>query len=664
MKGIQLVFSDLKAMWLHKHGRIALIFLLIVPLIYSSFFLAGYWNPYGRLDKLPVAIVNLDQGSMMEDKEIDAGQEFVKNLKETKDLNFHFTSEKKAEQGLKDGDYYMVLTIPKDFSQKVSTLMDAHPVPAMLSYKINPGKNYVASQISTTAIEKMKTKISASITKSYAEGVFSKFQELATGLHDASDGATQLNQGTNDAKTGVLQLADGINRLNDGTGKLQDGSHQLSSGQQALTTGINTLQDGSLSLYNGMAKLSEGHGSLEAGMVQVTEGMKALATSNETLAQGQASLKNGADKLTESIEQFIQSHPEMQADDSLKEIVTLSAGLAKSADSLSSGQAKLVQGTNQLIQGQSQVLAGMKQFGTKLTEATAGAQQLSEGTVQVSNGFTQWQTGFSSLNNGINELADGEKQLQTGGTQLAEGLGQLTVGSNELATKLNDAADKTSSIHNNDQLTTMFAEPVKLVETDLSDVPNYGTGITPYFLSLALYVGGIMAANILPLSRRQNMKVNGTEHFINKLGLKYMIALVQVLFVDLIVLLGFKVHVASVPLFILSSVIISFTFMTFILMLVTLFGLAGKFMAVTLLVLQLATCGGTFPGELSNPILAKIGQLLPMAHSLQGFQDVISLGDLSMLQDQIYILLFYLLIAGAIGWITSHLQHAKTSVEV
>nr|WP_255543212.1 YhgE/Pip family protein [Bacillus cereus group sp. N6] len=88
MKGIQLIFKDWKAMWHHKHGRIALIFLLIVPLIYSGFFLAGYWDPYGRLDKLPVAIVNLDKGAAMDEKTIHAGEDFVKNLKENKELAF------------------------------------------------------------------------------------------------------------------------------------------------------------------------------------------------------------------------------------------------------------------------------------------------------------------------------------------------------------------------------------------------------------------------------------------------------------------------------------------------------------------------------------------------------------------------------------------------
>ena len=178
MKGLQLVLQDIKAMWKHKHGRIALIFLLIVPLIYSGFFLAGYWNPYGQMDQLPVAVVNLDNGSEMDHKPIEAGNDFVKQLKKQKELDFHFVSAKEANKGLKEGTYYMVVTIPDDFSENVTTLMDEKPETAKLLYTVNPGKNFVASQISTTAVEKMTTKINASITKVYSEGILSKFHDI------------------------------------------------------------------------------------------------------------------------------------------------------------------------------------------------------------------------------------------------------------------------------------------------------------------------------------------------------------------------------------------------------------------------------------------------------------------------------------------------------
>lgn len=336
-------------------------------------------------------------------------------------------------------------------------------------------------------------------------------------------------------------------------------------------------------------------------------------------------------------------------------------GLALATSKLKSGQTELAKGSEKLVEGQDKLEEGLKLFGNKMNEATTGAKQLSDGTVQFSNGFHKWEQGFSSLQNGINGLANGGNQLDNGANKLTDGLLQLKEGSQELSAKLNDAAKKTSNIHNNDALTSMFAEPVQLIKSNLSNVPNYGTGIAPYFLSLAFYVGGIMASNILPLGRRQDLKISGTVHFINKLGLVYSIGLIQALIVDTVVLFGFKLDVASVPMFILSSVIVSFTFMTIILMLVTVFGIVGKFAAVTLLVLQLATCGGTFPRELNTPLLRVIGENLPMAHSLQEFQEVISLGDWSQLQTQTWILIGYLAFAGGIAWITSHIQHLKTS---
>ncbi|HDR7411115.1 YhgE/Pip family protein [Bacillus toyonensis] len=660
MKGIQLVFKDWKAMWHHKHGRIALIFLLIVPLIYSGFFLAGYWDPYGRLDKLPVAVVNLDKGAAMDEKTIHAGDDFVKNLKENKELAFHFVSEKNADEGLKEDKYYMVVTIPEDFSKKVSTLMDEKPEPAQLHYKVNPGKNFVAAQIGTTAVENMKTKISNSITKSYTEGVFSKFQDLAQGLSDASNGAEKLHEGTTDAKNGANRLADGIDRLSDGTSKLKEGSDKLASSQSALTGGANELSQGATSLHSGLELLAQGEGTLQSGVSELSVGTNEWVNGSEKLAEGQVKADDAASSVKKQLEEYMKSHPEAQQDPAFQKIVATSNGLAKATNTLNNGQQQLTQGAKKLADGQRKVEEGMNTFGVKLNEATAGTKKIADGAANLADGFTKWGNGFTSLQEGVNQLASGGTELNNGAGKLVNGLVKLDDGAKELAMKLGEGAEKIADVRNDDARNTMFSEPVQLVKSTVSDVPNYGSGIAPYFLSLAFYVGGIMASNILPLGRRQNMKVSGTVHFINKLGLVYLIGLIQALLVDVVVLGAMKLEVASV---VLSSIVISFTFMTFILMLVTVFGLVGKFAAVTLLVLQLATSGGTFPGELNVAVLSKIGQFLPMSHSLRGLQDVISLGDWSQLRMQILILLCYLVVAGGIAWITSHIQHRETNTE-
>ncbi|MFF2178700.1 YhgE/Pip family protein [Lysinibacillus sp. NPDC058147] len=661
MKGLQLVLQDLVAIWKHKHGRIALIFLTLVPLIYVGFFLAGYWDPYGQLDKLPVAVVNLDEGATIDDESIHIGDDFVDQLKKGKELNFQFVSAKTAKKGLKAGDYYMVISIPKDFSKNITTLMDKTPKPSKLLYEVNPGKNYVASQITTTAVEKMETKINASVTKFYSETILTKFQDVSIGFTEAGTGAQKLYDGTVDAKSGSVKLTDGIQSLDEGAQQLKTGSTKLSAGQDSLSNGVNALTTGSDSLYKGLQQLTEGEYSLQSGMDQVNQGITNWSNGNTKLVQGQEQAASVASNLKEQLAQYVTDHPEAKQDQKFQQIIALSEALSVAETTLKAGQDQVGVAAKKIATGQATLQTGMATFGAKLTQATEGAKQLHAGTTEFASGFTKWMTGYTTLNTGITTLASGIGQESSGLMKLQDGLSSLAAGSNELTTKLNEAAEKTSNLQNNDSTTTMFAQPIELVASNLSKVPNYGTGIAPYFLSLALFVGGIMAANILPLGRRELLKVTGTVHFINKLGLVYVVGLIQTLIVDLVVLLGFKLTVASVPLFILSSIIVSLTFMTFILMLIILMGNLGKLLAVTLLVFQLATCGGTFPGELENPMLAKIGGFLPMAHSLKGFQEVVSLGGWSNLATQGLFLLIYLLLALIIGWISSHIQHKEPS---
>ncbi|WP_421383586.1 YhgE/Pip family protein [Bacillus salacetis] len=667
MKGLQLVRQDLTAMWRHKHGRIALIFLALVPLIYSGLFLSGYWDPYGRVDELPVAVVNMDEGSVMDENAVHAGDDFVENLKENPDLDFQFVSEERAERGLKAGSYYMVITIPEDFSANISTLMEEDRQPAKLLYKINPGKNFVASQISSTAVEKMKTKIANSVTKSYAEGVLSKFQDVSDGLNDAGDGAETLHQGIADARDGCAELLDGLEKFSNGIGEVKNGSVQLSGSSGELAAGADRVSDGAAALASGLDKLSQGTASLEKGAEEAAGGTATWSKGNQSLIQKQTEVNASQEALKQQLEQLAASHPELAEDPSFQKITALSSGLVKAGADLKAAEVQLGNGAEKIAEGQAGISQGVKNLSGKMGTAAESAGQLAEGSTGLSAGFTKWNEGFDSLQTGIGKLQSGTAPLQEGAVKLTDGLDQLSDGSGDLAVKLKDAAAETAAVPQDDELTTMFSEPVQLVESNLSEVPNYGAGIAPYFLSLAFFVGGIMAANILPLSKREKPLANGTHHFLNKLGLVYTMGLIQAAIVDAVVLLGFHLDVASVPLFILSSIIISFTFMTVILMLITVFGVLGKFLAVTLLVFQLATCGGTFPGELSFPLLSKIGQFLPMAHSLQGLQDVITLGDWSQLLEQCWILAAYLFAAGIITWFVSHLQHrsvpAPTTVE-
>ncbi|MCY9696677.1 YhgE/Pip domain-containing protein [Paenibacillus alginolyticus] len=659
MKSVQLILRDWKALLQHKHGRIALGFLVLVPLIYAGLFLAGYWNPYGRLTELPVAIVNMDQGSMLDNKPIHAGDDFVAELQKNKELDFHFVTSVEAEDGLKDGRYYMTIMVPENFSKEVGTLMDEHPKPAQLIYRTNAGTNYVASQVGSSAVKEMKAKIDASITKSYADGVFANMQELAKGISDAGNGAKSLNQGTSRAKDGFSQLTDGIRQISGGASRLQESSGQLTETEHQLQQGVQSTAEGTANMAEHMNRLADSLQSIEFGSSQISQGLKEWSDGSKQAAQGQAQAAQDAKSLNKALADYVSAHPDAANDDKLQSLVKASEGLTSNLERMSAALSKLSDSSQKLSDGQVQTSEGIQTFGSKLKLAADGVTQLSGGAAKLQMSFVKWGNGFELFAGGVQTLANGGQRLDTGTNELMNGLIQLTDGSGELSSKLNDAALKTSGIHTDDARSSMFAEPVQLVESKVTNVPNYGSGIAPYFLCLAFFVGGIMAANILPLGRRQEPNIAGSTHFTNKLGLFYTIGLIQTAIVDTIVLLGFKLQVTSIPLFILFTLLVSFTFLTIILMLINLFGLVGKFAAVTLLILQLATCGGTFPTELSSPVMKAIGQCLPMTYALHGLQHVITLGGHTQIGHYALIMLGYLFIAALIGLTATMIQHRK-----
>ncbi|KIL37328.1 phage infection protein [Cohnella kolymensis] len=662
MKGIGLVFKDWKALLHHKHGRIALGFLVLVPLIYAGFFLAGYWDPYDRLDQLPVAVVNMDKGSALEGKAIHAGEDFVGELQKNRDLDFHFVSAQEAEDGLQNGRYYMTIIVPESFSREVGTLMDEHPTPAQLIYKTNAGKNFVASQVGATAVKEMRARIDAGITKSYADGVFSKMQELAQGFSAAGDGAKSLNEGTVAAKDGLSQLANGIHRVTGGASELESGGRKLAAGEHKLQQAAGTLADGTAKFAGSMQQFAAGHQKIEAGSSRVAEGMKAWVDGSKRTAQGEEQAALAAKSLSKELAAYVNEHPDAANDEKLRSLIKESEGLASAVDELAAGQSKLTASAEALSDGQKQAVEGMQTFGSQLKLAANGAKQLSSGSTALKDGFAKWDNGFQQFAGGVGTLANGGQRLDSGAEELMNGLVRLSDGSGELSGKLNDAAKKTSGIHSNDSLTSMFAEPVQLVESKVTDVPNYGSGIAPYFLCLAFWVGGIMAANILPLGRKPELQIGGTTHFVNKLGLFYSVGLIQTAIVDTIVLCVFKLHVTSVPRFLLFTLLVSFTFLTLVHMLVSVLGMVGKFAAVTLLILQLATCGGTFPMELNAPIMRAIGECLPMTYALRGLQHVIALGNGSEIGVHALILLGYLAGAAMLGLIANLVQSQKHGV--
>lgn len=205
--------QELLSIFRNKKLLIPIIAVLFIPVLYSGMFLWAFWDPYEHLSDLPVAVVNSDSGSTIDGETLELGNDLVEKLKENQDFGFEFVSEEEGTKGLEQQKYYMLIKIPKDFSENATTLMDEHPEKLELVYIPNESFNFLSAQIGGTAAEKIKASVSEKVSETYAETMFDKIGELADGLGQASDGASELNDGAVKLKDGSKELYDNLSVL-------------------------------------------------------------------------------------------------------------------------------------------------------------------------------------------------------------------------------------------------------------------------------------------------------------------------------------------------------------------------------------------------------------------------------------------------------------------
>jgi putative membrane protein len=290
---------------------------------------------------------------------------------------------------------------------------------------------------------------------------------------------------------------------------------------------------------------------------------------------------------------------------------------------LAAAQGRAAAGAEQLHQGLKGLGGGLDQFGGKLSEAATGASKVAQGTYELAAGADRLRDGLVSAGQGFRTVQDGTDKLSGGSGALASGLGRLTDGSAELSGKLQDANKDTGSLPSGDKQADMFADPVSVDEHKLAGVPNYGTGMTPYFLSLGLYVGVLLSTVVLPLRDGPSGVTGGFRWYLSKFLLFAPVVLLQTALADTVLLLGLGLKVHNIWAFYGITAVIALTFMTIIQFLISLGDQIGRFVAVILLTLQLASSAGTYPVELLPAWLQAVHPWMPMTYSIEALRLII-----------------------------------------
>ncbi len=304
-----------KSAWL----KIVLCAIMIIPMIYACVFLGSMWDPYGKTDQLPVAVVNNDKEVEYNGSTMDVGKQLSDKLAKNDSMDFNIVSSTKAKKGLKDGKYYMVITIPENFSKNATTLLDDNPQTMMLTYTTNPQTNYIATKMDDSAMAKIKAEISSTVTKTYSKILFKNVKTLSKGFNTAADGSQKLSDGVSAASEGNKTITENLNILASSALVFNDGADSLVKGLSAYTEGVSTAKAGTQQLDNNSATLNNGAAQLKSGSSQLLSAVKAA----------EKQLSDGLNENAEQLNTLTQKNNEMnESSKQLSEALTkIQAGI-------------------------------------------------------------------------------------------------------------------------------------------------------------------------------------------------------------------------------------------------------------------------------------------------------------------------------------------------
>ena len=439
-----------KSTWL----KIVLCAIMIIPMIYACVFLGSMWDPYGQTDQLPVAVVNKDKEVKYNGSTMDIGKQLSDKLSKNDSMDFNIVSSTKAQKGLKDGKYYMVITIPENFSKNATTLLDDDPQTMMLTYTTNPQTNYIATKMDDSAMAKVKAEISSTVTKTYSKILFKNVKTLSKGFNIAADGSQKLSDGVATASEGNKTITENLNTLASSALVFNDGADSLVKGLSAYTEGVSTAKAGAQQLDNNSATLNNGAAQLKSGSSQLLSAVKAaekqLSDGLNQNAEQLNTLTQKNNEMNESSKQLSQALTQIQAGIDDNNLVENNLQAAKKLDSMVSVMTTTI-GTMNTNADKLDKLAAAEKAKAESLQATQPllAQQL---MLQATSHATQAQTLRQVASQLTNKLNTSDlKQLTTllyGNAEVLKNQStanaktqELLVGSQQLATANNSAVN-------------------------------------------------------------------------------------------------------------------------------------------------------------------------------------------------------------------------------
>ena len=649
----------------------------ILPSLYAWLNIYATWDPYAHTDQLPVAIVNEDEGAMVRDKQIDVGKELINTLQDNKEMDWSFTTSEEAMAGVEYGDYFAAIFIPKDFSSKLATVTSGEPKKAEIHYFVNEKLNSIAPKITEKGASVIVDKVSRRFISTVNGVVLDLFNELGIeiekdlpdikkfeqyifdiqkqlpAIHKTLEGivtdANSAKQIINKAQqllpeakrttnSGLKTINDTLDQLTTAQNRLEAASPRIKADLEKIAAITNETNDFLKQIQQLSPDFTEWNRTKQAVDDRVTGSMEKL----DGLEQDLLNIKNVAEQLNGEQANATDATLSQPIDaallkvDNLKNLLNEIQQNARTMDSLMQGEEERLRNSiNDLQKIAENTSMKADSFLREYTDTIEP--YIRKEIAQALKTLTSAKALLTEVQNTIPEvqqtLTSADQHLTQGKQQVESALNQYPYvyeKVNQLANRIKDIQGTTDIneiidlLQNNPQAErSFFEEPIVLNETKLFPIKNYGTGMTPFYTVLSIWVGCLLLISLLSTDISREGTFTSRQIYIGRLFTFGLIGCIQTLIVTTgdIVLLG--VTVKEPIAFFLFGVLISVVFMSIVYTLVSVFGDVGKAMAIVLLVLQIAGSGGTYPIMLLPSFFQWINPFLPFTYAIDLMREAV-----------------------------------------
>lgn len=430
------MFKEWKAIFKKPTFIIVMIGISLIPALYNIIFLSSMWDPYGQVSDLPVAVVNNDKDASYNGNSMSIGKDMVSNLEQNKSLDFHFVDEEEGKKGLENGDYYMVVTLPSDLSEKAASILTDHPEQMQIDYQTSSGHSFIASKMSDSAMTQLKQSVSTNVTETYTKAFFNKMVDLKDGMSQAASGSE----------------------------KLTDGANQLVAGSQTLTTNLHSLADSSLTFSNGTEQFTKGLSSYVSGVEQLHLGLGNFNSGLVTYTGAVSQLDSGLGQLSSKSPELVRGINQLYTG-----VESYTGGVSR----LNAGLNQFSSGVSAYTNGVGSLATGANQLSNQSATLRMGVEQLSEGIQQLSSKLdasSEQKDQINQLSSGLNQLNQAIQNIDVGDTkQLDSVLSSIVSLSNQmLASAQSDKATTLSNIQSTAAYQSLTSEQQAEISASVS----------------------------------------------------------------------------------------------------------------------------------------------------------------------------------------------------